>query len=420
MPGGAVPVTLQRLLRRAAALLLVASAVTAFAVGRPATAADRPVRVAATAWYTAGSTTNLGLITIASGDLPVGRTPAGEDKRSYVALDGVDQAVTGTVQLRASSSPGTSYGVTGTILACQALEPWTPGAARDLATAPKIDCQDAPRAATTANGVVFDIGPLLTRWRAGAADHGIALVAADAPGAAWQQTFTAPDGATVGTADVAERDTSPGTAPVGDTQAAPETAGGVATFDAAESFPSPSFGSFAIDVQPPGAPTPIDTGPGTAVAPPVGRPGVVAARRPLEPLPVNPLVWVGVALGLGVLGVAGRSLGDAGRPRLPVVFGRGGGQDVWTSAPFPLSAAAVLVAALAIVVTWWGAGEQATPSTQLPYVLVGGGVGVGGVVVAGALYAAQRKRLELAEADRAAARLLEAAARLADAAASRR
>ncbi|HZQ87621.1 MAG TPA: hypothetical protein VFA83_22435 [Acidimicrobiales bacterium] len=73
------------------------------------------------------------------------------------------------------------------------------------------------------------------------------------------------------------------------------------------------------------------------------------------------------------------------------------------------AAALVVAGGLTIAVLWYGAGEQATASTQLPYVLVAAGAGLGLVATGGALYAAQRQRWARARVEDALARVIEAA-----------
>ena len=72
------------------------------------------------------------------------------------------------------------------------------------------------------------------------------------------------------------------------------------------------------------------------------------------------------------------------------------------SAPFRLALLFAVVGALTIGVTWYGSGDEASSATQLPYVIVAVGAGLGSVVVAALLYTTGRLRV-------AQRRLVEAA-----------
>ena len=71
------------------------------------------------------------------------------------------------------------------------------------------------------------------------------------------------------------------------------------------------------------------------------------------------------------------------------------------AAALRLAALLAVAAAVTIAVTWYGSGDERTAATQLPYVLVALGVGLGCTCVAATLYVIARirmvqRRLELA------------------------
>lgn len=85
----------------------------------------------------------------------------------------------------------------------------------------------------------------------------------------------------------------------------------------------------------------------------------------------------------------------------------------WQWLPLWLGAGCVVVGWVIIVALFVGSGEQVSSVTQLPYVLVAGGAGVGSIVFGAALWNAQRRRLEQQHVEDALARMLHAAATLA-------
>lgn len=86
--------------------------------------------------------------------------------------------------------------------------------------------------------------------------------------------------------------------------------------------------------------------------------------------------------------------------------------DHWHWLAVWLGTACVAAGFAVIAVLFVGSGEQATSVTQLPYVLVSGGGGVGAVVFGAALFNSQRRRVEQRQVEEAAARMLRAAAHL--------
>lgn len=84
----------------------------------------------------------------------------------------------------------------------------------------------------------------------------------------------------------------------------------------------------------------------------------------------------------------------------------------WALLTIRLGVAGIVVGLGVIVALFWGSGEQATSGTQLPYVLVAGGAGVGLVLVGIAFVNAQRARLDRQRVEDAAAAMLLGAAKL--------
>lgn len=84
----------------------------------------------------------------------------------------------------------------------------------------------------------------------------------------------------------------------------------------------------------------------------------------------------------------------------------------WHWLPVWLGGGCVMTGFAVIIVLFVGSGEQVSSVTQLPYVLVAGGAGVGSIVFGAALFNGQRRRLEQQYVEDALARLLRAAATL--------
>lgn len=84
----------------------------------------------------------------------------------------------------------------------------------------------------------------------------------------------------------------------------------------------------------------------------------------------------------------------------------------WSHLPVRLGLLAIAVGGLTIIALWYGAGEQQFATTQLPYVLVAGGAGVGLIGLGTSIIKAQRERFESRAVANSAARVLLAAAQL--------
>lgn len=87
-------------------------------------------------------------------------------------------------------------------------------------------------------------------------------------------------------------------------------------------------------------------------------------------------------------------------------------REQWLWLPLRLGAVCVVAGLAVIGALFWFAGEEFTSATQLPFVLVAGGAGVGLVYFGLALFGAQRQRLDRQEVEDSVARMLRAAARL--------
>lgn len=88
-------------------------------------------------------------------------------------------------------------------------------------------------------------------------------------------------------------------------------------------------------------------------------------------------------------------------------------QEEWVWLTIRIGVAAVVGGLVVIAALFWGSGEQLSSRTQLPYVLVAGGAGVGLVFFGTALVNAQRRRLSQQRLEDAMAAVLVAAARVA-------
>lgn len=88
-------------------------------------------------------------------------------------------------------------------------------------------------------------------------------------------------------------------------------------------------------------------------------------------------------------------------------------REQWAWLPVRMALVLLGAGAAVLVGMWWGSGNQRFVGTQLPYVVVACGIGLGLVAVAGALYTAHVTRLSRVRVEDAAARLLAAADRLA-------
>lgn len=258
-------------------------------------------------------------LTLEQGDLPVGADGTNETKRSYLVLDLPPEATTAQITLPVSDQPGKSFGTAGPIVACIVVEPVTMESGQPIATAPEVDCGEDQIVGQPGEDGAYSwvLDPILAQWAAGEPNHGIALVADTlAPQPTHQITFHSEFFAPIGTFTAAAPDRD------ADEESAPPPPPSVSDFDSgAGTFalePPPAFNDdFTLDAPmsiTPAVPAPV---PGPAVdAPPV----TVAAPAPsvavvnLEPLPVNPLVWLLVPLTLGVLWASGSALAGRGAP----------------------------------------------------------------------------------------------------------
>lgn len=84
-------------------------------------------------------------------------------------------------------------------------------------------------------------------------------------------------------------------------------------------------------------------------------------------------------------------------------------REQWAALPVRLAAALVGAGVLVLAGMWYGAGEQRVVGTEMPYVLVACGVGVGLIATGCAVYAAHRSRLDRLRVENALARALLAA-----------
>lgn len=87
-------------------------------------------------------------------------------------------------------------------------------------------------------------------------------------------------------------------------------------------------------------------------------------------------------------------------------------REQWVWLPIQMGVGAVLAGFVVILALFWGSGEQVSSTTQLPFVLVAGGTGLGLVLFGAGLINAQRQRMDRHRLEDAAARMLVAAARL--------
>ncbi|MBW3560958.1 MAG: hypothetical protein KY437_00505 [Actinobacteria bacterium] len=87
-------------------------------------------------------------------------------------------------------------------------------------------------------------------------------------------------------------------------------------------------------------------------------------------------------------------------------------REHWVWLPIRLAIGCVAVGVAVILGLYWGSGEQISASTQLPFVLVAGGAGLGLVLFGVALFNTQRQRIDRQRLEDGAARMLVAAARL--------
>lgn len=87
-------------------------------------------------------------------------------------------------------------------------------------------------------------------------------------------------------------------------------------------------------------------------------------------------------------------------------------REQWVWLPIQTGVGAVLAGFVVILALFWGSGEQVSSTTQLPFVLVAGGTGLGLVLFGAGLINAQRQRMDRQRLEDAAARMLVAAARL--------
>ncbi|MBW3560959.1 MAG: hypothetical protein KY437_00510 [Actinobacteria bacterium] len=272
--------------------------------------------------------------TLEPGDLPIGAEGTNETKRSYLLLDIPDAATSAQITLPVADGAGKNFGLAGPILACIVIEPFSLQSGDPIAESPEVECGDEPITGEVGEDGTHTwvLDPILARWRAGEPNNGVALVAdISTPQPNYQITFHAEFFAPIGTYTVpAERSDSTESSPPppppassdSDTtgsgsqdpafQESPSFESGTTSFESGTaSWSAPTFESLAPP--PMVAEPPAEPGPEPVAAPP---PSVtaVAAAGPMEPLPVNPLVWVLVPLALAVLWSAGRGLTGRGEP----------------------------------------------------------------------------------------------------------
>lgn len=88
-------------------------------------------------------------------------------------------------------------------------------------------------------------------------------------------------------------------------------------------------------------------------------------------------------------------------------------REQWMWLPIRLGLAAIVAGGAVMGALWWGAGQEISAETQLPYVLVAGGAGLGLVLLGITLFTTQRRRIDQRRLEDAAAAMLTAAAKLA-------
>jgi hypothetical protein len=287
---------------------LVAGAVAAsFGEWQPphaaaSTAKTLDVRVVATATYEA--TTDTPRATTTDGELPVARTPVGEQARSVLSFDVPASATAGQISLAVESRADQEYG-SPLVSLCPLTATWQPGTGRQaLSAAPAYTCSGVNPVAVTSTTAVFDLHPALAYWQLGHPSFGLALVM-DADSTAPEKiVFNAIATQVVGTATV----------PVG-TPSHPGATGGGASAPAA----MPSTPTAAMP------PPSLSTASGTTTAEMPGQPPVLAPAPATTPvavaqpaaLPVSGNAWLLLPGGVLLLVGVGRTLSGAGDPPLP-------------------------------------------------------------------------------------------------------
>src|SRR5437660_1637191 len=195
-------------------LLLGAAAALALAPAAVARADTANASITEDAWYAPPPTCALPLgcgptdaipptSRYPAGTLHIGATGGVEDARSYLKLDlgaipsdGTVDGGTLTIPI-GPSSDGTSSPETAQIAACLATGPFE-AATGSSAPPPAVDCNTTAPAKYSAGSpavLTVDLSPFLTKWAAGAANNGIALMPAPggSPGATWHVAFSAHD-----------------------------------------------------------------------------------------------------------------------------------------------------------------------------------------------------------------------------------
>jgi hypothetical protein len=284
----------------ACALAMPVQAVTA-------AADDGVVVVGATAGYVA--TTAAPQPAPAQGDLAVAHSALGEQARAVMALELPADVADLTVTFRASGQPAAAYG-SPAVSACRVTSAWTPGPAQPLSTAPSVDCTGA--APVLAAPWTFDLSHIVRAWHDGAPVLGIALVDITSATPA-QVTFniigTEHVGTFTRTPQAPGPTRQPEPVPTPAPQPAPQPAGG----DGGSSYPA--LGS--VQVPPPivpslaVAPSPVALGPTTAQR--------AALASPLDPLRVEPLVWLLLPLGVWAFLLLVRAVSSGADELSPVV-----------------------------------------------------------------------------------------------------
>lgn len=306
--------------------LLAGTTLGLFAVV-PLGAAESPVIAEDAGWYSALSVRQGELIadpvaasTLAQGDLPIGATGNAEHKRSYLRLGLPEDTIAATITLERSASDGANFGAPGPILACPLAGPFAVTTGKPIAEAPEIDCDAAQaigQVPELEEGVpdpegayTFDLTPLVLHWNSSAAEPAIALVAdVSEPQGTYQVTLFAEPFSQIGTATTgsAANDDSFVFDPI--LPGAPPNQGD-SPFVSSDAF---AFVPPSLEPQQPER---------AVVAPPggdddtLGEAPVLASGPPvdLDPLPVNPAVWLLLPLGLGTLLVSGRRLSPSADP----------------------------------------------------------------------------------------------------------